>query len=371
MNVKKILIDGKEVSIATHSMKAAVKAVGDGIVEAYVSIFGNVDSANEIVEKGAFAESLANKMPKVVWSHNWDEPIGKVLVAREDEKGLYCKFQLVLDVQKAAEAYALLKAGATDEFSIGYSVDESNVDAQGIRHLTKLTLYEVSPVMVGANPDTVLLSVKSAEVEGEPAAEEVVEPVTETVVEDPVIEPTEEPETKGEVQEIVDERDMRTQKWEKFEEASEIFDAFWSAYFSDDASVTDFDGLLGETVAMLTALIGAPTDGDDVEAKKLAFKETMAKAMTGAKSGRVLSDKNRQLIQTAMDAMDAAASPLSDGKKVLEALLQATEAPEPDNSGKGIHKVDEHAMRVKNLILKDVQKIAKETNKVLFRLKRQ
>ena len=159
-------MNGQKVAVREMSSKASVKAVDaeEGIVEAYVSIFGNVDGANEIVEKGAFSESLSRKLPKVAWSHNWDEVIGKVLDAREDEKGLYVKFQLVMGVQKAKEAYELLKAGAVDEFSIGYSVDDSVVDSKGVRLLKKLTLYEVSPVMVGCNPDTELLSVKGSDV---------------------------------------------------------------------------------------------------------------------------------------------------------------------------------------------------------------
>ena len=169
MKKKVLMINGKKVAVRVRDGKASVKAVDteSGIVEAYVSIFGNVDSANEVVEKGAFAESLNRKLPKVAWSHNWDEIIGKVLEAREDDKGLYVKFQLILSVQKAKEAYELMKSGAMDEFSIGYSVDESLVDMDGIRHLQKLTLYEVSPVMVGCNPDTELLSVKSAQTSGE------------------------------------------------------------------------------------------------------------------------------------------------------------------------------------------------------------
>ena len=168
MKVKKIMIDGKEISIVESSKKMKVKAIdGEGIVEAYVSIFGNIDAANEIVMPGAFAESLLKKLPKVVWSHNWDEPIGTVVEAREDAKGLFVKFQLVLGVQKGKEAYELLKAGAIDEFSIGYSVDESDMDQDGVRKLKKLSLYEVSPVLVGCNNATELLSVKSAEVEEE------------------------------------------------------------------------------------------------------------------------------------------------------------------------------------------------------------
>lgn len=134
-----------------------------GIVEAYVSIFGNVDLAGEVVDKGAFAESLGKKLPKMVWSHDWEQPIGTTLEAREDEKGLYIKAQLVKGVQKAEEAIALMLAGAIDEFSIGYSVQEDYIGDDGFRHLKKLRLYEYSPVLVGANQETELLSVKGAD----------------------------------------------------------------------------------------------------------------------------------------------------------------------------------------------------------------
>lgn len=137
---------------------------GIGRFEAYVSIFGNVDFANEIIEKGAFTESLKKKMPKVCWSHNWDEILGSVESAVEDEKGLKIVGTLVLAVQKANEAYELMKAGAVDEFSIGYGVDEAEwleKDGMMIRVLKKLSLFEVSPVLVGCNPETELLDVKS------------------------------------------------------------------------------------------------------------------------------------------------------------------------------------------------------------------
>jgi HK97 family phage prohead protease len=145
-----------------------------GIIEAFVSVFGNVDSYGEIIDFGAFRESLAAKLPKGVWSHNWDQPIAKTLEAREipagdpalpesirNFGGLYIKGQLVLAVQKAAEALALLKEKVIDEFSIGYN-DEEAYDAEDGRHLKRLRLYEWSPVLVGANPLTELINVKGA-----------------------------------------------------------------------------------------------------------------------------------------------------------------------------------------------------------------
>jgi hypothetical protein len=131
-----------------------------GILEAYVSIFNNVDLGGDKIIKGAFKESLKKKYPVGVWMHNWDEPIAKTLVAKEDDKGLYIKAQLIAGVQKADEAYLLLKEGVIDEFSIGYRVLEDEWEENGTRVLKKIRLYEWSPVLAGMNPDTELIGVK-------------------------------------------------------------------------------------------------------------------------------------------------------------------------------------------------------------------
>lgn len=348
--LKKIKIDGKEVSLYNIGRKLSIKSVDDatGIIEAYVSIFGNVDAANEIVEKGAFTESLKRKLPKAVWSHDWTQPIGTVLEAVEDEKGLYVKMQLVLTVQKAKEAYELMKSGAIDEFSIGYGVEESTIDEKGVRHLTKLTLYEVSPVLVGCNPDTELISVKGAEVKEEPAGTE----------------------EKGEVAAVIEERDVRRMKWEKMEGVDKIMSALYTAYFADETKPEDFDGLLAEAIGLLGKLIGTTEATED---EKAAFAGIMEKALVDAKAGRVISGKNRELIKQAIEAMDMAVSPLSEGKKVLEALLDAAETPEPKGAspaGVGTQeKVDEHAPGKIRLIRREAQQGIKRFNGVLRGLK--
>ncbi len=145
-----------------------------GIIEAFVSVFGNVDSYEEVVDAGAFAESLKVRVPKGVWSHDWTQPIAATLSAEEimpgdmrlplairNFGGLYIKGQLVMEVQKAAETNALIKAGVIDEFSIGYREEETYTGEDGFRHLKKLTLYEWSPVLVGANPETILVGIKA------------------------------------------------------------------------------------------------------------------------------------------------------------------------------------------------------------------
>jgi len=132
-----------------------------GVVEAYVSIFDNVDLVGDIIRRGAFSESLNAKMPKGVWMHNWDEPIAKTLTAYEDDKGLFIRGQFNLETQRGKEAYSDIKFGIIDEFSIGFKILDYEWDEQDNRIIKKVKLYEWSPVLAGANPDTELVSVKS------------------------------------------------------------------------------------------------------------------------------------------------------------------------------------------------------------------
>lgn len=153
-----------------------------GVAEMIVSVFHNVDGANEIVMPGFFADSLARRRtsdgrPKVkgVWGHDWITPIAKTLEARElppgdgllppslaDLGGLWVRGQFNLETQRGREAFSDLKFGSIDEFSIGYTVSRDEYDQEtGIRKLLKGDLYEWSPVLVGMNDATALLSAKS------------------------------------------------------------------------------------------------------------------------------------------------------------------------------------------------------------------
>lgn len=146
------------------------KAVGDdGTIEGYGSIFGNVDSQNEVVDPGAFTGSLvANKRKgrkiRMLWQHNPDTPIGVWDDIAEDSKGLYVKGRILKDVSgQASEAYGLLKGDALDGLSIGYREIETapDDDRQGVLHLKKLDLREVSIVTFAANERARVETIKS------------------------------------------------------------------------------------------------------------------------------------------------------------------------------------------------------------------
>jgi HK97 family phage prohead protease len=89
----------------------------------------------------------------MLWQHDRQKPIGIWDELVEDDKGLRVKGRLLKDqVAQAAEAYALIQAGALDELSIGYRELEAapHPDQRGVTLLKKLDLREISPVTFGA-----------------------------------------------------------------------------------------------------------------------------------------------------------------------------------------------------------------------------
>jgi HK97 family phage prohead protease len=146
------------------------KAVSEaGSIEGYISVFGNVDSYGEIVEPGAFADSLARsektkRKVKLLWQHDPHQPIGVWDELSEDKKGLWGKGRLLIDQSpKAREAHGLLLEGALDGLSIGYRTlkAEPKPGKEGVISLVKLDLLEGSVVTFAANERARVEVVKS------------------------------------------------------------------------------------------------------------------------------------------------------------------------------------------------------------------
>jgi HK97 family phage prohead protease len=140
----------------------------DGTFTGYASIWGEVDSYNEVVAKGAFAKSLKDygkrgKMPNMLWQHRSDKPIGVWLAMIEDAKGLKVTGRLATETAQGAEAYALLKMGALDGLSIGYVATKWEEDVKtNVVTLTEINLWEVSLVTFPAGPSARIDGVKNA-----------------------------------------------------------------------------------------------------------------------------------------------------------------------------------------------------------------
>lgn len=141
----------------------------DGTFTGYGSVNGNVDSYGERVMPGAFAGSLAKHKREgtnvlMLWQHNPNEPIGIWEDLAEDAKGLWGKGRLIMEVQKAREVHALMKANAICGLSIGYREIKATPDGN-VRNLEELDLREISPVSFLANRRARIEAVKSERME--------------------------------------------------------------------------------------------------------------------------------------------------------------------------------------------------------------
>ena len=161
-----------------------------GIVEAYVSIMGIVDEdiPPDMIELGAFKKTIKERGPagankiRVLHQHKWDEVVGLPLLLKEHSRnklpaellekypeatgGLFTRTQFVLDVQRAREDFALYKAGAMSEWSIGFDTMDADLDktnGESFRRIKEVRLWEYSPVTWGANQATITTNVKEVD----------------------------------------------------------------------------------------------------------------------------------------------------------------------------------------------------------------
>lgn len=160
------------------------KATGtEGEIQAWVSVYGNVDSYGDRVKFGAFAESLKTRVPALVWQHELNQPIGKTVSMEEvppgdsrlpedikDHGGLLATGLLNLDTIAGREAYAHVKFGSVDQYSFGYDEVVTTPLSDGTKELNQLDLYEWSLVTLGANPLTQTQSIKTMKLEDKLAA---------------------------------------------------------------------------------------------------------------------------------------------------------------------------------------------------------
>ncbi len=137
-----------------------------GVVEGVASVFGNVDSYNDITEKGAFRKTILEHGPtgkdriKLLPLHMTNKfPLGKILTLKETDEGL--EFKSVVyktDGELGGKnAWMLIKGKAVTELSYGFNTINSEymkINDDEIRVLKEVQLWEISPVIWGANDQT-------------------------------------------------------------------------------------------------------------------------------------------------------------------------------------------------------------------------
>lgn len=137
----------------------------DGLFEGYASLFRIADLGKDVVEPGAFRESLLRRGPsgvKLLWQHDPAEPIGRWLSLAEDARGLFVRGRLALAVARAREIHALMREGAIDGLSIGFRPEKARTEPRtGLRRLERVDLWEVSIVTFPMLPQARISAVKA------------------------------------------------------------------------------------------------------------------------------------------------------------------------------------------------------------------
>jgi len=136
----------------------------EGTFSGYASIFGVVDSYNEVVDAGAFTKTLKERKSRTLfWSHDSYRPgVGRTEPV-EDKIGLRLDdARLYLDIALAKDIYINMKNGTLDGLSIGYKTMDEWVDpVTRVRHLKEIALWEISLCNFQACPGAVVFDVKS------------------------------------------------------------------------------------------------------------------------------------------------------------------------------------------------------------------
>jgi HK97 family phage prohead protease len=139
-----------------------LKAGEDGWeFSAYASTFNNRDHGGDIIDRGAFDDTLkARSWRPLLWQHDMREPIGIEKSLKADRKGLLGSWELV-DTQRGSDAYKLLKRGAVRSMSIGYIPQEWEWKEEGETRLLKsIDLLENSVVSIPMNEMAQVTAVK-------------------------------------------------------------------------------------------------------------------------------------------------------------------------------------------------------------------
>ena len=158
----------KEVKNIEFELKAEGESKGQ--VKAVFSVFNSLDSDGDVVLPDAVKSGFKSGDVPMVWSHKWDMPIGKGKIVKDKDKATF-EGNFFMDTESGKEAYNLVTGmGDLQQWSFGFRVNDSEYgkfkkdasqDEQDVRYLKDLSVYEVSPVLVGANQETFTMAIKS------------------------------------------------------------------------------------------------------------------------------------------------------------------------------------------------------------------
>jgi uncharacterized protein len=119
------------------------------VIAGYASLFGTPDLAGDVVEQGAFADTLKAwpaPLIRMLFQHDPGRPIGRWTSAYEDGQGLWMQGVIEQGHLDARAVLRLIQNGKADGLSIGFRALDAAPRHGGGRILKTIDLREVSVV---------------------------------------------------------------------------------------------------------------------------------------------------------------------------------------------------------------------------------
>lgn len=140
--------------------KAAGTAEDESIfIEGYANTT-DIDRAGDVIVSSAWTAGIKNylKNPIILAFHDHDDPIGRMVDYRIDDKGLWVRVR----ISAASEVYGLIKDGILTAFSVGFRVLDADYDSvNGLFIIKEVELMEISVVSVPCNQESIFSLAKS------------------------------------------------------------------------------------------------------------------------------------------------------------------------------------------------------------------
>lgn len=137
-------------------------------IEAVFSLFETIDSDNDVTKANALRSGYTGNKVPLVWNHDWSKVIGRGIIETDNQKAVFKGY--FLNTEAGKEAYETVKAMQDmQQFSYGFQVMKStkgtHIDSKGeevpVRVLEDVKVWEVSPVLVGAQQNSFVQALKS------------------------------------------------------------------------------------------------------------------------------------------------------------------------------------------------------------------
>lgn len=147
----------------------------EGKVSAVFSVFNEIDSDGDVVLPKSIRSGYGDKGVVMCWGHDWKQIIGKGKISQDADQAVF-EGEFNMNTTAGKEAYETVKAmGDIQQWSFGFEVNDSERglftkdggEEVEVRYLKDVKVWEVSPVLVGANQNTHTLAVKNKDPEDE------------------------------------------------------------------------------------------------------------------------------------------------------------------------------------------------------------